>query len=78
VSAVNTSFDVKTNPSSTALREFDVVKPNNGSTQTRQEADTSSANAEVLHVSPSAQQRSLDEIERDFMHCLCAPGGERP
>jgi hypothetical protein len=75
---VNTSLDIKTNPSSTALRELDVVKPNGGSTQTRQEADTSSANAEVLHVSPSAQQRNLDEIERDFMRCLCAPGGERP
>jgi hypothetical protein len=75
---VNTSLDVKPNPSSTVLRELDVVKPNSGSTQTRQEADNSSTNAEVLHVGPSAQQRGLDEIERDFMNALCEPAGGRP
>jgi hypothetical protein len=74
---VNTSLDVKPNPSSTVLRELDVVKPNSGSTQTRQEADNSSTNAEVLHVGPSAQQRGLDEIERDFMNCLCGPESGR-
>jgi hypothetical protein len=77
VSAVNTSLDVKPNPSVAVLRELDVVKPNSGGAQTRQEADSPPANAEVLHVSPSGQQRSLDEIERDFMHCLCGPGSGR-
>jgi hypothetical protein len=72
---VSTSFDVKPNPPSTVFRELDLVQPHTGSTPTRQEADSPSANAEVLHVSPSAQQRSLDEIERDFMQCLCAPQG---
>ncbi len=70
---MNTSLDLKPNSPSAVLREFDVVKPNSGGAQARQEADNSPANAEVLHVSPSGQQRSLDEIERAFMQCLCGP-----
>ena len=67
---MNTSLDIKST-SSPALREFDVAQPHSGAAQMRREADPSSVNAEVLHVSPSAQQRNLDEI----MRCLCAPEG---
>jgi hypothetical protein len=69
---VSTSIDVKPGPSSTVLREFDLVQPHGGSMPTRRDADTAAGKAELLHVSPAGAQRSLDEIERDFMNCLCA------
>jgi hypothetical protein len=72
---MKTSMDASSTPSTTVLRDFDYVKPS-GLTQTLQKTDTSSDTAQVLHVSPGGQQRSLDEIERDFMQCLCGPVGE--
>ena len=72
---MSTSIDVKPSPSSTVLREFDPVQPHVGSTSTRRGADTAAEKAELLHVSPGGAQRSLDEIERDFMNCLCAAEG---
>ncbi len=74
---MNTSRDITSTPSTTVLRSFDEVKPN-GLAQTLQKSDTSSDNAQVLHVSPDSQQRSLDQIERDFMHCLCGTATGEP
>jgi hypothetical protein len=67
---MNTSRDITSAPSTTVLRGFDEVKPN-GLAQTLQKPEASSDTAQVLHVSPDGQQRSLDQIEHDFMHCLC-------
>jgi mevalonate pyrophosphate decarboxylase len=32
--------------------------------------------AQVLHVSSNSANRSLDQIERDFVNCLCDKAGE--
>jgi hypothetical protein len=72
---MNTARDISSTPSTTVLRSFDEVKPN-GLTQTLQKPDAASDTAQVLHVSPDSQQRNLDQIEHDFMHCLCGHTGD--
>lgn len=67
---MKSSMDVLSTSTTSVLRDYDYVRPA-GLVPTQHQSEVSADTAQLLHVSPSGQQRSLDDIERDFLRCLC-------